>query len=90
MTIELDLSVVEDLPRWAWITAGVVAWYVFAAVVIRYTGEPRSEQPTVEEEFCDAFRLIGWWIVSPLVIPVFFVLLSLVGFGHYVLQRRKS
>lgn len=56
----LNVSVV---PPWAWWTIGIAAWYVMAALVLRYSTVDAKDHDTEVQMKCEC------WMFSPILFP---------------------
>lgn len=66
------------VPTWAWVVLGAVAWYMFAAFVVR---EMRDIPGPMERTF--------FWVLSPVFLPLFGFgnLAQLIG--EHILTKKK-
>jgi hypothetical protein len=76
IVLRLDPAAV---PVWAWIAAGAVLWYAFAAVVIWFLSKPSRLGPLNDE--ADVFGVL---LFSPIWVPVVAVITPLVGFCRVI------
>lgn len=70
MQVTIQVPGPNEVPLWAWITAGAVAWYLLAALVVRTTGHPELKNNPVGRFFLWAFSPImaatytAWFVLS--------------------------
>lgn len=84
MTITIDteecMELANTVPLGYWIVAGVLAWYTFAALAIRWWFDLKDEGPVVAFFF---------WLMSPWLFPIHLALICAISFAENILMPRK-
>jgi len=90
MVFTVDLSAAAEVPWWAWLAAGLVLWYSFAAAVVRWSRMPPAvadPHDPAEEQVIRFF----FWLLSPAAFPLLLLWLGAARFtGAVLMSRRKS